>query len=361
MAQRDVTPVDRYSRSPHRLAATVVLLVVAANLVLAAIVQWWSTDRLGLIVEMATAVVLTAAWGRSLDYVLLLGGLLTLEMLVLGWQRSSICRLLRFSRSARTDLAIAALHGVGWATLLMITFTGGVLWLVQDLLVPFESLDLIGSIRPLWLQVLVVFVVTDFIDYWYHRISHEIEFLWEAHKYHHAATEFTILTGNRVHALEDALRHVVLLVPLALMGTPAVTYVAVRYGVAAVDVLQHSMLPWTYGWIGRWFVYSPIGHRIHHSALEEHWDRNFGNILVVWDRLFGTWYSGSRINDHVDVTHNPYHRRSVVFEYLLCAGWSLRALQRSTVTGLWRTESGRVRRSAARAPRAIKTAMDRAT
>jgi sterol desaturase/sphingolipid hydroxylase (fatty acid hydroxylase superfamily) len=279
----------------------------------------------------------TSGWKPWL-YFALLAGVLAVEAAVLGWSRSSIHLLLRGSRSARADLVVAGLHAIGWSALLMTAFTGGALYLLQDLAVPFQSVRLSSLIAPVWLQVLVVFVLIDFLDYWYHRISHEIEFLWEAHKYHHAAVEFTVLTGNRIHALEEAFRHVFVLIPMAALGTPAEMYIGVRYGILAFDMLQHSMVPWTYGWFGRWVVFSPVGHRIHHSPLTEHWDRNYGNLLVIWDRLFGTWYGGERVNSAVDVSENPYNRRSVIVEYLLCGAWYFRSLYRSLNTGRWRTE-----------------------
>jgi sterol desaturase/sphingolipid hydroxylase (fatty acid hydroxylase superfamily) len=75
----------------------------------------------------------------------------------------------------------------------------------------------------------------------------------------------------------------------------------------AVDFAQHSMVPFTYGWVGRWLVYSPVAHRIHHSPLEEHWDRNYGDLLPVWDRLFGTWYAGTTVNKTVGLAGADEH------------------------------------------------------
>jgi len=144
-------------------------------------------------------------------------------------------------------------------------------------------------------------------------------FLWEAHRYHHAATTFTVLTGNRIRALDEVCRQFIILIPLTLLGVFAPMYIAGRYGFLAFDMLQPSMVPWTYGWFGRWVVYSPVGHRLHHSHERDHWDCHYGDILVIWDRLFGTWYAGDRVNASVDVSDNPYNARAVLVEYLNCA------------------------------------------
>lgn len=288
----------------------------------------------------------TASWKPAAYFVTLLLVLL-IDLATLGWARSALRRLVSPSRSARSDLLVAALHWSGWSTLLITAFSGGLLKVAGKLIRLPGSLELASVITPTWLQVLVVFLVIDCATYWYHRIAHEVEFLWEAHKYHHAATSFTVLTGNRLHALDEVCREVIILVPLAVLGVTAPMYIAVRYGILAFDMLQHSMVPWSYGWFGRWVVFSPIGHRIHHSMEREHWDCNYGDILVIWDRLFGTWYAGEHVNDHVDVTENPYNTRPVIVEYLDCAGRSAQALVTSLRTGRWRTEYQRQRRLAA--------------
>jgi sterol desaturase/sphingolipid hydroxylase (fatty acid hydroxylase superfamily) len=70
------------------------------------------------------------------------------------------------------------------------------------------------------------------------------------------------------------------------------------------------MLPWTFGWVGRWLLISPVAHRIHHSPEVEHFDRNFGGITPLWDRLFGTWYAGDRVNEQVGCVDNHYNQAS---------------------------------------------------
>lgn len=287
----------------------------------------------------------TAAW-RPAPYFVTLFIVLAIDLVALGWSRSALRQLTSFSRSARADLLVAGLHWTGWSTMLVTAFSGGLLMIAGKLVRLPGSLEIASQIAPVWLQILVVFLVIDCSNYWYHRVAHEIEFLWEAHKYHHAATTFTVLTGNRIHALDEVCRQVIILIPLTLLGVSAPMYVAVRYGILAFDMLQHSMVPWTYGWFGRWVVFSPVGHRIHHSQERDHWDCNYGDILVIWDRLFGTWYAGDRINPTVDVSDNPYNARAVVVEYLDCAARSALAFVNSVRTSRWLTPYQRQRRLA---------------
>jgi sterol desaturase/sphingolipid hydroxylase (fatty acid hydroxylase superfamily) len=330
---------------PVAFAGVVAVTILLSLVAFFAFVWSVSPDRAIFTWHYVLERLFTLTGWQPVTYFELLGAVLIGEALLLGWSRSSIRLILRGSRSARTDLVVAGLHAVGWSALLMTAFTGGALWLLQDFTVPFQKWRLAEWITPTWVQVLVVFLFIDFLDYWTHRIMHEIAFLWEAHKYHHAATEFTILTGNRIHALEEAFRSIVTLIPMAAIGTPASMYFGVRYTINIIDMIQHSMLAWDYGWFGRWVAYSPIGHRIHHSPLEEHWDTNYGNILVIWDRLFGTWYGGAAVNETVDVSDNPYNRRSVAVEYMLCGGWFGQSFVRSLRTWTWRTEYQRMLRS----------------
>jgi len=277
---------------------------------------------------------------RRSDYLTVLAAVLTVEAVALGWTRSSVARLLRASRSARADLFIAALHTLGWAPLVMTFVSAGWIWVIERVAQRYVPLNLVGSLGPTWVQFLVVLAVTDFFDYWTHRVSHDVDFLWETHKYHHAATEFTILTGNRAHALNDAFQHLVSAIPLAALGAPIQHYVGARMVIYVIQLLQHSMVPWTYGWVGRWIVYSPVGHRIHHSPRADQHTRNYGNALVIWDRLFGTWYGGEEVNDTIGLPHNPYNHRAVVVEYLHTVVRTVRAFRTSWRTGRWRTGPG---------------------
>jgi sterol desaturase/sphingolipid hydroxylase (fatty acid hydroxylase superfamily) len=283
--------------------------------------------------------------GNVAAYLVVLAIVLAVEAMVLGWRRSSVALLLRPSQSAKADLCMAGLRITGYSIFLDIAATGGGRLLSEQLAIELEwvAADIPRGI----IHFAMFFVFADFLEYWFHRLSHEFEFLWQPHKYHHAATEFTVLTGNRVHSIESVLQHLFTLLPLVLLGAPLVYYAAIVAAKRVVDLLQHSMVPWTYGWVGRWLVMSPVGHRVHHSPELEHWDKNFGDITPLWDRIFGTWYDGARVNDRVDVTDNPYNRDGVLRDYMHTFNLTAQAFARSWRTGQWRTPSAaETRRSA---------------
>jgi sterol desaturase/sphingolipid hydroxylase (fatty acid hydroxylase superfamily) len=268
---------------------------------------------------------------------------LGVEVVVLGWKNSSLSRLTNPSKTAMTDIVVAGYHILGLTKYVNAFFTLGIVYLISNWLRSVFDVDTLVEIENPILKFLFLLVIIDLLDYWYHRLLHKIAFLWEAHKYHHSATEFNLLTGNRVHALEAAFRDLIVVIPLVIFGGEPVDtfmlYIAVRLSLRSIDILQHSMLEWNYGWVGKWLFFSPIGHRIHHSLEKEHWDKNFGNIMPLWDHMFGTWYGGPTVNREVGVTKNHYNQQGVIEGYVLCWILTWKRFLISLRSGNWSTGS----------------------
>jgi len=136
----------------------------------------------------------------------------------------------------------------------------------------------------------VYYVFSSFIGYWQHRLMHW-RWFWQLHRFHHAATEFSILTTFRVNPTE-ALTVLPAVLPLFFIKAPTdglfAMFVVANQILAS---LQHSSLPWTLGWLGRWVITAPTNHQVHHSIDPEHKDKNFSSC-PLWDHMFGTWYGG---------------------------------------------------------------------
>ncbi len=278
---------------------------------------------------------------QSLQPIAIAGGAATvalmLDRIALGSERSAIRLLGRPGTSARHDLANAAIKitGLTWIPLAIATF--GVFPLGVAVLAKGFRLGTDGPLASLGsVSALIVAVVLgDFFNYWYHRFMHRLRFAWQLHEYHHGATEFTILTGSRVHLGEVIFNGLLVSVPLLALGVRFDTIVWFAVIRRIVSWLHHSMADWTFGWIGTWVLYSPIGHRIHHSELEEHWDKNFGNLFTWWDHLFGTYYHGSVVNDTVGVTDDPLIDTGVVEGFAGCLRRSATIMHNSATTGRW--------------------------
>jgi sterol desaturase/sphingolipid hydroxylase (fatty acid hydroxylase superfamily) len=258
---------------------------------------------------------MTRFW--TLPYLTSLGLLIVvflMEILSLGFHRSSVYSLLKPSVSGRVDLWVKVMTELGVHRILALS---GVFML------PFLAVKFI----PQWMDLetrpidylpnpivafFVWFILDDFLDYWSHRFSHRLKFWWTVHEFHHAATELNVITGTRVHFMDEGITHVFKVLPLAVMGIPLDTFIVITLIRQIIDILQHSRLKWDFGWCGRWLIVSPLGHRVHHSMVREQWDKNYGNILIIWDRLFGTWYHGAVVSENLGLAQNRYNSGSVI-------------------------------------------------
>ena len=138
----------------------------------------------------------------------------------------------------------------------------------------------------------------DFFFYWFHRALHKSSFLWQHHKMHHMDPELEALSVSRQNWLEAFLQMVFISIPLAIffrtdtLNALAVGLLGTTIGTFYVTILTlgHMNVRFQVGWASLFFC-SPQIHRIHHSRLPQHRDRNFAFILPLWDVLFGTYYA----------------------------------------------------------------------
>ncbi|MEZ5730121.1 MAG: sterol desaturase family protein [Burkholderiaceae bacterium] len=153
-----------------------------------------------------------------------------------------------------------------------------------------EHLALLSWPRPwhetLWALPLAL-LLYDFCYYWHHRWMHEIAIAWAAHVVHHSSEDYNLSTALRQTATGPLLGWIPYL-PMALLGVPPSLYLSV----ALIDLLYqfwiHTEMVGRLGWFDRVFA-SPSNHRVHHAVNDRYIDRNYGGILIVWDRLFGTF------------------------------------------------------------------------
>jgi sterol desaturase/sphingolipid hydroxylase (fatty acid hydroxylase superfamily) len=132
-------------------------------------------------------------------------------------------------------------------------------------------------------------VFWDFWQYWLHRWQHRIPWLWETHKFHHSDTALNATTQSRHHILHLALANVFYLPVLVIFNTQAPHYVALFVMFRLWGFVNHANLRIDIGPLTP-VVSGPQWHRIHHSILEEHRDKNFATFFPFIDKLFGTYY-----------------------------------------------------------------------
>jgi alkylglycerol monooxygenase len=135
-----------------------------------------------------------------------------------------------------------------------------------------------------WVAALIAY---DFFYYWNHRIDHEVGVFWAAHVVHHQSEAFNLSTALRQPSSGVLLAWISYL-PMAMAGVPPLVFVAV----GLIDLLYqfwiHTELVGKLGWFDRVFA-SPSNHRVHHGVNDLYLDKNYGGILILWDRLFGTY------------------------------------------------------------------------
>lgn len=140
---------------------------------------------------------------------------------------------------------------------------------------------------PVWAQLIILFVVTDFCVYWWHRLQHESRVVWQFHKTHHSQIHLNVLTTFRTTVIDRIVTLAILAVPAAMLKIDAAMPVAIAAVLQFHQLIVHSDSGWSFGPLDRVLV-SPSFHEVHHSSLEAHLDRNYGGVLSIWDHLFGT-------------------------------------------------------------------------
>jgi sterol desaturase/sphingolipid hydroxylase (fatty acid hydroxylase superfamily) len=135
-----------------------------------------------------------------------------------------------------------------------------------------------------WVGALLAY---DFCYYWLHRMGHEVQLLWAAHGVHHSSEEYNLSTALRQTGTGFLFGWIFYL-PMALVGVPPLVFAVV----GLIDLLYqfwvHTRQVGKLGWFDRVFC-SPSNHRVHHGQNDYCIDRNYGGILILWDRLFGSF------------------------------------------------------------------------
>lgn len=195
-------------------------------------------------------------------------------------------------------------------------------WLVQHI----ALFDL--PVHSLWVWVSGL-LLYDLCYYWLHRMSHEVNVLWAAHVVHHQSEDYNLSTALR-QTSSGALLGWIFYVPMAVLGYPLEVFAAV----ALIDLLYqfwvHTQQIGKLGWFDRIFV-SPSNHRVHHAVNDIYLDKNYGGILILWDRLFGTFIEERDTETIVYGTRsplrswNPLWANLEVYKALWLDAWRARA------------------------------------
>ena len=143
--------------------------------------------------------------------------------------------------------------------------------------------------QPLILQLLEIMVFADFMQYWMHRLSHRLPFLWRSHVIHHSAQTLDWMVGSRNHLLEVIGLRAITIIPLYVLGFSSSALYAYLLVVYFHATFVHSNLKVDLEWL-RHVIVTPRFHHWHHGIEKEAIDVNFAVHFSIFDRLFGTYY-----------------------------------------------------------------------
>ena len=133
----------------------------------------------------------------------------------------------------------------------------------------------------------VLLFIDDFCYYLYHWASHRVNFLWATHSVHHQSEEYNLAVALR-QSWFTGLTSFLFYLPLAVLGFPMVMYVTVRTFNTLYQFWIHTRPIGKLGFL-EWFLNTPSHHRVHHAINPTYLDANYAGVLIIWDRIFGTF------------------------------------------------------------------------
>ncbi|WP_118182771.1 sterol desaturase family protein [Paraburkholderia phosphatilytica] len=139
-----------------------------------------------------------------------------------------------------------------------------------------------------WYTVLLLFIVQEFCYYWYHRAAHEVRWFWVNHAVHHSPNELNLSAAFRIGIFGKLTGTGLFFAPLVWMGFDP----RIAFGMLSLNLLYQFWLHTTWmprlGWL-EGILNTPSAHRVHHATNLDYLDANYGGVLLVFDRLFGTY------------------------------------------------------------------------
>lgn len=144
------------------------------------------------------------------------------------------------------------------------------------------------EISAAWITFVIAFIVLDFAGYWVHRISHEYNIFWNNHIIHHSSEEFNLACALRQSISSIVRIFGVFLLPAAILGVPQEVIAVVAPLHLFAQFWYHTRHINRMGFLEK-IIVTPSHHRVHHAINPLYLDRNYGQIFIVWDRIFGTY------------------------------------------------------------------------
>jgi len=159
----------------------------------------------------------------------------------------------------------------------------------------FYAFTILASLSPLseivqrqWWAWVLLFFLDDFIYYWFHRLNHQVRFMWAGHVSHHSAIKMNFATALR-QGVGERLHKYVFWLPLPLLGfDPLMIFIVMSWSLFYQFWLHTELIDRLPGWYE--FIFNtPSHHRVHHASNVSYLDCNHAGVLIIWDRIFGSF------------------------------------------------------------------------
>jgi sterol desaturase/sphingolipid hydroxylase (fatty acid hydroxylase superfamily) len=173
---------------------------------------------------------------------------------------------------------------VGIAERITDLLTTGTFYFIFSWLYTNFSIFLIESSVTTWV---LLFLATDFLWYWYHRLGHTVNLFWATHIVHHQSDDFNFTVAARITIFQALARGVFWCV-LPILGFKPEMVIVLLLIHGTYPFFTHTQLVGKLGWL-EYIIVTPSHHRAHHSSNPEYLDKNYGDMLIVWDKIFGTY------------------------------------------------------------------------
>lgn len=176
--------------------------------------------------------------------------------------------------------------GLVLGTIPISIITNGIIVFVYNMIYQFRFFTL-SSDR--WWAWIIIFLGDDISYYWYHRMSHQVRFLWASHAVHHSSKKFTLSSGLRVPWTSNVTGTFLFWAWLPLIGIEPYMVIFMKSISVAYQFWMHTE---TIKKLPKWFeavFNTPSHHRVHHSSNVEYLDKNHAGTLIIWDKMFGTF------------------------------------------------------------------------
>tara|TARA_B100001094_G_scaffold79139_1_gene75428 strand:+ start:70 stop:1320 length:1251 start_codon:yes stop_codon:yes gene_type:complete len=153
-------------------------------------------------------------------------------------------------------------------------------WLVDNIT--------IYKLEPLWLAIIIAFIIQDFTGYWMHRLSHRVNLFWNRHIIHHSSEEFNLSCALRQSISTTFEFSAILMIPAAFLGIPWNIFAVLGPIHLFMQFWYHTRVIDKMG-VLEYILVTPSHHRVHHAINPEYIDKNYSQIFIIWDKLFNTF------------------------------------------------------------------------